>query len=134
MTVGRQEVLVHVRRGDEFLVARRAVEGYWHVVSGGVEPGEEPRAAAARELLEETGLRAESLREIGGFDYTREQWESDPGMRCSVLAYVTDAPPGWEPRLDDEHDDYRWCGADDACALLFWPEPRNLLRTAVETA
>jgi lipoyl(octanoyl) transferase len=134
VTIGRQEVLVHVRRGDEFLVARRAIEGYWHVVSGGVEPGEEPEAAAARELLEETGLRAEALREIGGFDYAREAWEPDPGMHCSVRAFVADAPPGWEPQLDDEHDEYRWCGADDACALLYWPEPRNLLRTAVETA
>ena len=128
MSAGRQEVLVHVRRGEEFLVARRAVEGYWHVISGGVEPGEQAAAAALRELEEETGLRADSVREIGGFEYTREDWEPDAGLHFSVRAFVADAPAGWEPQLDDEHDDYRWCGIDDACALLYWPEPRELLR------
>src|SRR5690348_17916689 len=30
--------------------------GYWHVVAGGVEPGETAEEAARRELREETGL------------------------------------------------------------------------------
>ena len=56
-----EEVAIAVRReGDEYLVLLRSPEklGYWHLVSGGVDWGEEPAAAAARELLEETGYRA----------------------------------------------------------------------------
>ena len=39
-----REVLIHVRRGDEFLVAHRSPGGggYWHTIAGGVEPGWEP--------------------------------------------------------------------------------------------
>lgn len=35
--------------------------------AGTLEPGEEPRSCAARELVEETGWRAASLRDLGSF-------------------------------------------------------------------
>jgi 8-oxo-dGTP pyrophosphatase MutT (NUDIX family) len=126
----RREVLIHVRRGDEFLVAHRAPDGggYWHTIAGGVEPGEEPEAAARRELREETGFEAESLEPLGGFAYVRESWEEEAGLRVHVHAFLVDVQPGWEPQLDAEHDEYRWCLRDDAIELLFWPEPAELLR------
>jgi 8-oxo-dGTP pyrophosphatase MutT (NUDIX family) len=126
----RGEVLIHVRRGDEFLVAHRAPDGggYWHTIAGGVEPGEEPEAAARRELREETGFEAESLEPLGGFAYVRESWEEEAGLRVHVHAFLVVVQPGWEPQLDAEHDEYRWCLRDDAIELLFWPEPAELLR------
>jgi dATP pyrophosphohydrolase len=126
---GRLEVLVHVRRDGEFLVVHRTQGAYWHTVSGGVEAGETWRDAVFRELREETGLVAADAAEIGAFEYVREPWEPQPGMRVDVRAFVVDAPSGWEPVLDEEHDDYRWCDADEAESLLYWPEPRELLRT-----
>ena len=126
----RSEVLIHVRRGDEFLCAHRAPDGggYWHTIAGGVEPGEEFHAAAVRELREETGLYVEGLEPIGEFAYVRESWEEEPGLRVHVECFLADVEPGWEPQLDSEHDDYRWCTRDEAIALLFWPEPAQLLR------
>jgi dATP pyrophosphohydrolase len=125
-----QEVLIHVRRGDEFLCTHRAPDGggYWHVIAGGVEAGEEWHAAAVRELLEETGLAVERLEPLGEFTYVREAWESEPGLGVEVHAFLVDVEPSWEPQLDHEHDDYRWCSPDEAAELLFWPEPAQLLR------
>ena len=113
--------MVHVRRGDEFLVLHRvpAKGGYWHTVAGRVEAGEGWADAARRELLEEAGLGAE-LRALGAFSY-------EPAMEGR--AFVAEAPDGWEPTLDWEHDEHRWCTLAEAEALLEWPEPREMLRS-----
>jgi len=129
MTVSAREVLVVVRRESEYLVLHRspAKGAYWHTVAGRVEPGEEWREAAARELLEETSLAGAELRELTGFDYVRERWEADPGLRVAVRTFLVDAPAGWEPTLDHEHDDARWCTREEAVGLLFWPEPARIV-------
>lgn len=56
--VGQRElwlpgVTAVVRRGEELLLVRRADNGEWGPVTGILEPGEEPAAGAAREVLEE---------------------------------------------------------------------------------
>ena len=43
------------------LLGRRADNGRWAVVSGILDPGEEPAPAALREVLEETGIVAEVI-------------------------------------------------------------------------
>jgi dATP pyrophosphohydrolase len=130
MTREWSEVMIHVRRGAEFLVAHRSAEsgGYWHTIAGKVEEGEESPAAAIRELREETGLEVEGLADLGEFAYVRENWEEAPGLRVHVKAFLVDVAPGWEPVLNEEHDEYRWLPRDEAAELLFWPEPAQLLR------
>ncbi|MEH0974530.1 NUDIX domain-containing protein [Micromonospora sp. CPCC 205546] len=46
----------------ELLLGRRADDGRWSVVSGIVEPGEQPATAVVREVREETGLEVEPVR------------------------------------------------------------------------
>ena len=126
------EVMVFVRRGEEFLVLRRSEVqgGYWHCVSGGVEPGEAAAAAAARELLEETGLEARPVSVPEPFSYAPEPWEPHAAVSAAEIhvdCFLAEAPAGWEPELDWEHDQYRWCAHADAVALLYWPEPRRIL-------
>lgn len=141
-----EEVAVVVRRtgaaGAEFLVLLRSPEklGYWHLVAGGVEWGEEPAAAAARELREETGLVAEpaSLGAALGYslagdpESVRERFPEGT-EEITVWPYVADAPPGWEPTLDEEHVEHRWLAADEAVALLHYPEPREAIRKAASS-
>jgi dihydroneopterin triphosphate diphosphatase len=127
-----QEVFVFVRRGDEFLVLHRSPEqgAYWHCVAGALEPGESFGDAAARELNEETGLDSTPVDLRRTFEYELEAWEPGfrPGSeRVVVECFLADAPAGWEPSLDWEHDEYRWCRVDEAAEILYWPEPREVL-------
>jgi lipoyl(octanoyl) transferase len=113
-----REVIIFVRRGDDVLAVHRSPDqgGYWHSVAGGVEEGESYADAAARELEEETGLVAEVTSLARVFVYE--------GVR--VESFLAEAPPGWEPTLDWEHDEYRWVTPADAAELLYWPEPRDI--------
>lgn len=137
------EVAIVVHRpgphGPEYLVLLRSPEnqGYWHLVAGGVEWGEEPAAAAVRELAEETGLEApvHALPLDLSYELADEpeplRRRFPPGTkRVQVGWFRAEAPPGWEPVLDDEHVDLRWCSQRAARELLHWPEPREAVRVA----
>jgi 8-oxo-dGTP pyrophosphatase MutT (NUDIX family) len=119
--VRTQEVIIVVRRGEEYLVVHRSPENdaYWHLIAGGVEDGESFADAAVRELQEETGLTAAVEALDASFAY-----ES-----VHVECFVVEAPAAWEPALDWEHDGYRWLPREEAADLLHWPEPADLLRS-----
>jgi dATP pyrophosphohydrolase len=131
-----EEVLVVVYRPAEpaFLVLERSPDrqGYWHLVAGALEEGEDAVAAAERELLEETGLDA-SVLDLGR-TYRYPLAEEPPEVRArfasdvaeiAVFGFAAEAPAGWEPALDEEHVGYRWCTREDAVRLLRYPEPRD---------
>ena len=132
-------MIVAVRRGGEFLVLHRAprYDAYWHLVAGAEEPGESAAQAAARELREETGLDPADMLVDLGRTFTYALADESPSVRerfaaataeVVVACFTVEAPPLWEPTLNEEHDEYRWCDVDQAEALLYWPEPRRLLR------
>ena len=54
-------VLAELDGADHVLLGRRADNGYWSGIYGILEPGEQPAVAAAREVHEETGIRAEII-------------------------------------------------------------------------
>ena len=136
---GPIEVIVVVRRSDRFLVLRRVPErlGYWSPVAGGVEPGETPAEAARRELREETGLDADVLELAVGLSYSllddppEVRARYAPGIETiTVHSFVAEAPAMWEPTLDAEHDEHRWCNEEEAVELFVYETPRAAVRAA----
>lgn len=135
-------VFVTRRRRSEVLVLHRSPEqgGYWHVVAGGVERGETAAAAAARELHEETGLVAEVSGGVDVVEYVYSLTEEpadrralyDPAVAAvTVTCFRATAPDEWEPMLDWEHDDYRWCDPDEAFETLRWSDTARAMRELV---
>jgi dATP pyrophosphohydrolase len=54
-------VVVHTRAGEVLMLERREPAGFWQSVTGSLEWGESPAAAARRELREETRLEVDII-------------------------------------------------------------------------
>ena len=121
------------RSGEQFLVLHRspAQGGYWHPASGALEEGENAEQAALRELRQELDLDARGRIWPVSYEYGYAADEEPPERRAqwplgteriAVTGFIVEAPPDFEPTLNWEHDDYRWCRRDDAVALFRWPD------------
>lgn len=123
-------------RGDRFLIARRVPQGVWNVIAGQVEDGESFPTAAARELIEESGLSGALTDLAMPQTYVIEPEYLDlyaPGeTTVAIESFAIEAPHGWEPVLNHEHDTYRWSPAEEAIALLHWPEMKVGMRAVAE--
>lgn len=102
------------RRGEILLTHwRRGHMHGWTLPGGGIEPGEDPKDTARREVYEETGLEAK-IGKLVGVDsrvFTRE--DAPPGktpelhtIRIVYRATVTDGPLLHEK--DGSSDEARW--------------------------
>jgi len=132
MTRKTREAAIFVYRGDEFLVLHRTSDGIWNVVAGQIEDGESVADGAARELMEEAALDAPLV----DLELT-QAYEVEPRFRhlyapgeynVTVASYAVEAPAGWEPTLNHEHSEYRWCSVAEAIELAHWPEMKEGVR------
>lgn len=101
------------------LLGRRADNGRWAVVSGILEPGEQPALAAARECVEETGVEVEvvALASVTVSELVTYP-NGDQAQYLDVCFWCR--PVGGEPRVnDDESTEVGWFPLDDL------PEPLN---------
>jgi 8-oxo-dGTP diphosphatase len=95
-----------VRRGPE-----ASQPGLWSVPAGFVDYGEEIRQAAARELVEETGLVAD----IGEVVHVASNFH-DPG-KLTVGVWFRGTVVGGELAAGDDADEVGWFTADEVRAL-----------------
>lgn len=121
-------VLVHTAQGEVLLLERASRAGFWQSVTGSLDRLDEPlAAAAAREVLEETGIDARDGRlERWNVVYTFEiypHWRQRfaPGVVQNVEHLFTLELPG-RPTVRlaaEEHVAFGWLGWKEAAARCF---------------
>ncbi|MGV9671434.1 MULTISPECIES: NUDIX hydrolase [unclassified Gordonia (in: high G+C Gram-positive bacteria)] len=94
------------------LLTRRADTDEWAVVSGVLEPGEEPARAIVREIAEETGVSAEVIR-LTSVDVTDMiTYPNGDQTRYLDVCFLARHISG-EPRVaDDENTAVAWFATD----------------------
>ncbi|MFI6344944.1 NUDIX domain-containing protein [Streptomyces sp. NPDC050560] len=111
--------VVCIRDGTVLLIERGwpPYQGQLALPGGHVDPGETSRAAAARELLEETGVRVDpwDLTVIGVYDTPGR----DPRGRYVTAAYLTAVPADTTAQAGDDAAAVRWIPLEDARGLAF---------------
>lgn len=97
-----------------------------HPVTGKADRGEGAAACAAREALEETGLRGElvELRYVHGYRGKKGAFEEH--------AFLLRVPAGATPSTSAEHVGFRWASAQEAASAVHWRAHARALELALE--
>jgi 8-oxo-dGTP pyrophosphatase MutT (NUDIX family) len=122
------------------LLSRLTKRPLWEFPKGGVDSGETLQQAALRELQEETGMHADDIRLVPGFEH-REEYRFTSGkgdgrtlVRKEVTYFLAEAA-GTEVRLSaHEASQFVWLPLDDALKKLKYKARREMLRQAAEFA
>ncbi|GFZ93615.1 NUDIX domain-containing protein [Nesterenkonia alkaliphila] len=145
--IGHKELLlpavtaVVLRRDDDagiplpvpqVLLVKRSDDGRWGATAGILEPGEEPGAAAVREVAEETRVQARPVRVTGVSDHGQVVYPNGDICRFLDIAFELEYVSGQPQPGDDEATAAGWFPVDDL------PEPfvkqhRERIRWALET-
>ena len=125
------------KTGMEMLAIRRKDTGAWAIPGGMVDDGESPQQAAARELLEETGL---------DFDFSQATIvyqgivKDDPRntdnawMEMTVLLLVLPDSQGLRPRAGDDAAEVKWLPLSEENLAQLYASHGVFVRKAIELA
>jgi 8-oxo-dGTP pyrophosphatase MutT (NUDIX family) len=127
--------VVYRREDDEVqvvLASRRTRRGEiaWGLAKGGLEEGESLEDAAVREVLEETGLRAEIEASLGDTRYFYV-WE-ERRIRKTVHFFLMKLTGGDVADRDDEMEEVRWFPIERALKRAAYRGEREVLARAAE--
>jgi 8-oxo-dGTP pyrophosphatase MutT (NUDIX family) len=124
-------VVVLSRVDESWRVLLLRVYNYWDFPKGVVEPGEDPLAAARREVREET-----TIDELD-FHWGEDFFETAPYSNTKVARYYLAGAERPEVNLPvnpqlgrAEHHEFRWLKFEDAAAIVV-PRLQDVLRWAL---
>ena len=131
-TIRLVKIMVH--DADRVLLLHRKPErgNFWQPITGTIEVGEEPLAAAQRELVEETGhsVATHPLDLTQSFMIESQYLESKypSPVIASEITYAAALDSRLPIRIDrDEHDDAGWFSFAEAHEKIRWTDDREAL-------
>lgn len=111
----------------EVVVVHRPQYDDWTFPKGKLDDGETEAEAAVREVEEETGLRAEPVRDLGISSY------HDSRGRPKTVRYWEMRPTGGVLGPANEIDDVQWVPLEEAADLLTYGRDKELLERATRS-
>jgi len=106
---------------------------YWDFPRGNIMNGETARQAASRETREETGLSAQDLIFVEGFEESASwHYRLRGDTVFKRVTYFLAESKRDDVQISKEHIGYRWLGYADALRLLRYKNSRKLLLKAEE--
>jgi 8-oxo-dGTP diphosphatase len=127
--------VVCVRAGQVLLVRRTKppLAGQWSLPGGKIAWGETARAAALRELKEETGIDAEIAGLIDVVDAVFPSGASDPESHHLLVDFAARWRAG-EPAAGDDAAEARFFPVSEALAQVSWDQTRRIIAAGVALA
>ncbi len=117
-------------RGDDVLLIRRGkppLLDRWSIPGGRIEWGETARAAALRELKEETGVEAELVGLIDVVDAVMRRSEGGPPWGHYVLIDFAARWRAGEPQAGDDAAEARFFAPAEVAELGLWSETLRII-------
>ena len=128
-------VLVYLRCGGEVLMLHRASRpgdihsGKWNGLGGKLEADESPRAACAREVMEEAGIRLPEDRycSLGVLQFPNFKAHKKEDWVCWVFDIEVSDQEKAQIWKQGEEGTLHWVGVDQVMSLNLWPGDRQFL-------
>lgn len=126
--------LAVVTRGDKVLLAQRSKPpgiGKWGFPGGHLEMGETVGECAIRELREETGIDADTVRVLTAFDFIARDDGGRPVRHYTLIAVLCDWRAGAGEPIQDASA-HGWFTVAEAEKLDTFPDALPTMRLALD--
>ena len=119
--------------GNAILLLKK-YNGDWVLPKGKVEDGEDRPDAALREVLEETGVKADIIKYLGEIHYTfKENWDESRSVHKTVYWYLMKARyMDTIPQKEEGFIDAKFIHLDRVVDLARYDDEKEIIKVALE--
>lgn len=118
--------------GNAILLLRK-FNGDWVLPKGKVEKGEDKKQAALREVLEETGVKAEITKYLGEIHYTfKENWDENKSVHKTVFWYLMKSKNmNTIPQKEEGFVDAKYIHIDRVVEFAKYDDEKEIIKVAL---